>query len=248
MEVSLKERLWHKMRQDLMSYMPELGATKLLMCCACGRFLPQAHFSLEHIIPRQALADQPPEVKERLTANQRSGNILLCTKSLKIHGQTVYHNGCNSWKGRFYDRPIREILNGTILDNPRRRFSSQYIIALLCLGYIAMVSTYGYQVVLTQAGVLSRRQFFMPNKFHNAIPMRSQMVLMGPPIKFEEKHLEMWKKPFTLTITTNSCLFGIRSLAIHLPISRNPETPLAKHVRFAPANFTLRPDFSTVFD
>jgi hypothetical protein len=248
MEVSLKERLWHTMREDLASYAPELKANKLLMCCGCGRLLPQEDFSLEHIIPRQALSDQPAEVRARLTANQRSGNILLCTKPLKMKGRLIYPNGCNSWKGRCYDKLIREILNGTAVDNPRRRFSNQYIIALLCLGYIAMVSTFGYQVALTLAGVLSRQQFFMPNRFHPDMPMRSQMVLMAPPIEFQEEHFPMWERPFSLTIAENSCLFGIRSIVIHLPISRNPETPIAKRIMIAPAKYALRPDFRTMFD
>jgi hypothetical protein len=108
MDASLKERLWHDMRRDLASYIPELNSDLLLMCCVCGRFLPQDQFSLEHIIPRQALADQRIQVKQRLTANQRSWNILLCTKPLILKGRLVYQNGCNSWKGRFYDKLIRE--------------------------------------------------------------------------------------------------------------------------------------------
>ena len=41
---SLKERLWHKMRGDLATYIPELDDNQLLMCCACGRFLTRAFF------------------------------------------------------------------------------------------------------------------------------------------------------------------------------------------------------------
>jgi hypothetical protein len=111
-----------------------------------------------------------------------------------------------------------------------------------------MVSAFGYQVALTPAGILSRHQFFMPNKFHRDMPMRSQMVLMAPPIKFEEEHFSIWEKPFSLSITGNSCLFGVRSIAIHIPISRNPEMPIAKQILIAPVKYALRPDFRTMFD
>ena len=63
---SIKENLWHKMRSDLASYIPQLTENNLLMCCTCGRFLPYEDFSLEHIIPRQALADDPKEIKTTL--------------------------------------------------------------------------------------------------------------------------------------------------------------------------------------
>jgi hypothetical protein len=39
MAPSIKERLWHKMRLDLARYIPEVAGNRLLMCCACGRFL-----------------------------------------------------------------------------------------------------------------------------------------------------------------------------------------------------------------
>ena len=123
---SIKENLWHKMRSDLASYIPQLTENNLLMCCTCGRFLPYEDFSLEHIIPRQALADDPKEIKTnpKTTANARSGNILLCNKLLSIKGRRVYDNGCNSWKGRFYDGLIREILNGEIFAHKHKTFSN----------------------------------------------------------------------------------------------------------------------------
>ena len=88
---SIKENLWHKLRQDLQSYIPEISQTDRLMCCVCGRFLPYDDFSLEHIIPQQALADDPREIKANpeTTVNARSGVILLCRKRLLIKGQST---------------------------------------------------------------------------------------------------------------------------------------------------------------
>jgi hypothetical protein len=173
---SIKEELWHKMRQDLAGYAPEVSDSNQLMCCACGRFLPPEHYSLEHIIPRQALADDPQPVKDKVTANERSGNLLLCTKPLRIKEKTVYENGCNSWKGRFFDRPLRELLNGRAIAFPRTRFTMQYSIAMTCVAYLAMVFEFGYQVALTPSGLLMRRQFFVPHKF-----LRDMLSIAAPP-------------------------------------------------------------------
>ena len=56
---SIKEKLWHEMRDDLARFVPEVSQNKLLMCCACGRFLTQDFFDLEHLIPQQALKRDP---------------------------------------------------------------------------------------------------------------------------------------------------------------------------------------------
>jgi hypothetical protein len=61
MQPSIKDRLCHKMRRDLASYVPEIASNRLLMCCACGRFLPQEFFDLEHLVPQQAAERRPRE-------------------------------------------------------------------------------------------------------------------------------------------------------------------------------------------
>lgn len=166
-DASLKEKLWHSLREDLQAYIPATQSNSLLMCCTCGRFLPYENFSLEHIIPRQALADDPPEVKldASLPTNLRSGIMLLCNKPLKIKEKTVYKNGCNSWKGRFYDKSIRELLNGRALANKHRRITNRDIIALINVAYIAMVSRYGYQVALIPSGLICGSNSFCQLSF-----------------------------------------------------------------------------------
>jgi hypothetical protein len=106
-EPSIKERLWYKMHADLAKFVPETSENDLLMCCACGRFLPQEHFDLEHLVPRQALRSDPLEARNNpaTPANVRSGNLLLCKKPLLYKNSPMYSNGCNGWKGRFYARP-----------------------------------------------------------------------------------------------------------------------------------------------
>ena len=74
---SLKEILWHKMREDLSRYIPRILDTEKLMCPACCRFLPFADFDIEHIIPEQSLADDPPEVRAAIPKIERGGVTLL---------------------------------------------------------------------------------------------------------------------------------------------------------------------------
>jgi hypothetical protein len=245
---STKENLWHKMRQDLKLYVPDIGGTDRLMCCVCGRRLPYKDFSLEHIIPQQALADDPREVKSHpdTTANTRSGNILLCSSRLLIKGR-VYHNGCNGWKGRFYDSSLRELLNGRILEHKYRRPSDQHIIAALCAAYLAMVLEFGYQVALTSSGVLMRQQFFLPHKFHRDMPLRHQIILSAPPPKYDDNHFTIWSHPFKFTVQRSACFVGFRTMCLILPLSRDPRLPIARSVLIAPSKYTLRPDFRTVF-
>src|SRR6266849_140471 len=115
---SIKEHLWHKMRRDLANFVPEISGNQLLMCCTCGRFLPQECFDLEHLIPQQALKADPLVVRNNpiTPANVRAGNLLLCKKPLLYKGSKLYDNGCNSWKGRFYDKPISDIFSGRALE------------------------------------------------------------------------------------------------------------------------------------
>jgi hypothetical protein len=250
MASSIKEQLWHRMRQDLQTYVPQVAENDLLMCCACGRFLPYEDFSLEHIIPRRALAEDPKELKSdpRTSVNARSGNILLCRKPLSVKGHRVYGNGCNSWKGRFYDGRIRELLSGKLLDASSKKASNQHIIAALCSAYIAMVREFGYSCVLTSSGSLMRQQFFLPARFHPKMPVRCQMMLTGSAPKYVNDQVDIWLEPFGFTIDDNSCYVRFRNFVLILPLSRDPRIPVASPRLFTPPKYKLRPDFQTLFD
>ena len=247
---SIKEKLWHTMRHDLQSYAPQIGQNNLLMCCTCGRFLPYEDFSLEHIIPQQALADDPKQVKANpdTTTNVRSGNILLCNKPILIKGYKPTNNGCNGWKGRHYDRLTREVLNGRIISHGHKAFTNDYIIALLCTAYLGMVMKFGYQVALMGSGRLMRGQFFQPSKFHRDLPSRSQLVLVGQLPEYDEDYLDIWKNPFKFTIDTDSCYVAMRSISLIIPISYDIRLPLYKSLLITPIRYKLRPDFETIFD
>lgn len=247
MTSSIKERLWHDMRKDLSNYIPEILEADLLMCCACARFLRYHHFNLEHIVPRQSLADDPAEVKNAVPANIRSGNILLCNKPLMIKGRTTHGSGCNSFKGKYYDGRLREVFNRSVFKTVK--FDSRHHISIFVAGYLAMVSHYGYQVALIESGLLLRKQFFSPQKFSNDLPTRFQMVLFGdkPTIR-EASDIDSWRNPFSFSIERGGCFIVMRGISITLPISRDPNVPIARTLPFAPSKFTLRPDFTTFFD
>jgi hypothetical protein len=245
MMAPIRDRLWHKMRHDLAKYIPEIAGNRLLMCCACGRFLPQECFDLEHLIPQQALKRDPDVVRANpvTPANVRAGNLLLCKKPLMHRGTTVYRNGCNSWKGRFYDKPINELVFGEALE----RCTQVHHIAALSLAYLAMVAEFGYVIALMQSGLLMRKQFFSPFKFLSALPLRSQMILGGSLPK-TLPDARMWANPFSFTFENSARTVGMRNLALIVPVSRDPRSPIARHLRIVPAEYKLHPSFRTVFD
>ena len=246
---SLKEKLWHKMREDLKTYIPEIIDSNAPMCCVCGRVLSYDDFSLEHIIPQQALREDPSDIKSNpaTTVNARSGVILLCRKRLLIKQRSS--NGCNGWKGQFFDDHLRELLSGRGLGkSPYKRLSEQRMIAALCASYLAMILEFGYQVALTRSGILMREQFFSPTRFHRRMPLRHQMILAAPPPKYEDAHFKLWAHPFQFTVDTDVCYVGFRTMSLILPISRDPRLPVAKSIIIVPSKYRLRPDFQTVLE
>ncbi len=244
---STKDKLWHKMRNDLARFAPEIVQNRLLMCCACGRFLAQEFFDLEHLIPQQSLKLDPAAVQANPNTpkNVRSGNLLLCKKPLLMKGQKVFNNGCNSWKGKFYDKAIAELVSEKTL-LPSAKITSAHIIGALCLGYLAMVAEFGYAVVLMPSGLLMRRQFFSPHKYLRDLPLRHQIVLGGS--RPTESEHPVWSKPFSFTLSeTGCCHVGARNFAVNVPLTRNPFLPFATHLRIVPERYKLRPTFKTFF-
>jgi hypothetical protein len=231
-----------------MRFVPGISGNQLLMCCACGRFLPQECFDIDHLIPQQALKHDPSAVRTNpaTTANTRAGNLLLCKKPLKVKRDVVYGNGCNGWKGRFYDKAISQLISTTALQ--ANNCTDVHIIGALSLAYLSMVAKFGYVVALTPSGLLMREQFFTPQKFHPALPLLSR-ILLGGSMPVTSPDAPMWARPFSFGFKRPGvCAVAARNFAVLLPISRDPREPIATHLQIAPARYKLRPDFRTVFD
>ena len=243
---SRTEKLWHEMRADFERIGPKLGIDQL-PCPVCGRVLDRKDFSLEHIVPRQALDDDPASVKASVTASTRSGHVLLCRAPLKVKAQgRTQGNGCNGWKGSHYDRPLRELMNGAAL-KPGRTPTERVVVAALAAGYLAMVARFGYGVAFTPSGLLLRRQFFSSDRLRPELPALSQMLLSGQAPPATPEAFPFWENPFRFKIEDDTCFVTVRNFVIRLPISRDPTAPVSRAIIFAPRRFLLRPDFSSVF-
>lgn len=202
---------------------------------------------MEHLVPQQVVKRDPAVVKTNpLTpVNTRSGNLLLCKEPLRIKGKVCYRNGCNSWKGRVFDHALNDLVGGTGLK--AERCTQIHIIAALSLAYLAMVAEFGFIVTLMPSGRLMREQFFMPRKFHRALPVNCQMILAGR-VPIESPGAPLWSKPFSFGFDRPGiCSVGIRNIALGVPVSRDPRVPFSQHLRIVPSRYKLRPDFHTVF-
>ncbi|NMN57581.1 hypothetical protein FHT36_001478 [Xanthobacter sp. SG618] len=243
---SIKQRLWHRMRGDLTSLVPYFSDNDLLLCPTCFRRLGFEDFSVEHIIPKQALACDPPEARLAIPQNERSGLTLLCRRPLIIKNRKIPGNGCNSWKGKYYDPSIREFiqsdLNETII-------STRHQISLFSVGYLALFREFGYQISLLTSGLLMRSQYFNPNSFVKNIPVTSQIILAGEKISnYSENERNYWSDPFKITVNENSAQIVMRNACFSMPLSRDPRKPLARSLLYVPPKYTFRPDLRTAFD
>ena len=240
-----KEKIWHRMRDDLKSLVPWFADYDLVVCPTCLRRITFEEFSLEHIIPQQALDDDHKTAREAVQRNQRAGLTLLCSKRLIVKDNLIVENGCNSWKGKHFDRFIRQVLQS---QPDKMTFTSRHQIAMFVLGYLALFRKYGYRIPLSRSGLLMRNQFFNPNNFLKEVPDKSQMVMMGPPLsQFDDNIKSYWDEPFGIRIDEGFAMVSVRSVAFSLPLSDDPTTPLARVLRYAPPRLKFRPDFTSVF-
>lgn len=125
--------------------------------------------------------------------------------------------------------------------------TTRHQVAFVVAAYLALFATYGYQIALTARGVLCRRQFFFPNAFVSDMPTKSQMLLMGAPQqKFSEETKVFWTPPFKFTFDNGFCLVGVRNAVGYLPVSRDPETPIAHVLPYAPPRHSFKADFTAI--
>ena len=248
------------MRSDLISYVPEAEASRLLMCPACGRFLPAHDFSLEHIIPQQAVAEDPAIVREEISRNTRSGLTLLCRRPLSIKGSK---GGCNSWKGTHFDNALRQVVSGSLTRKQDDRGRDRHCIAVMSAAYLAMFAKFGYKIVLMDSGVLLRQQFFLPDHCHTLMPDESRVLFSDQPPAYSAG-ADFWRTPFRFDFEKNWNPHGpwvpdttawpgytraeVRNTTAFVPTSLDPRLPLAQTALIVPSKYKMRPNFETAFN
>jgi len=241
-----KEILWHRLRGDLISLVPWFADSSQLLCPACCRPIGYDDFSVEHVIPKQALSCDPVPVRQAVSQNERSGLTLLCKKPLVINGKRVPGSGCNSWKGKHFDSYLRDLLTA---DFRTRSLSTRHQVALYTAGYLALFRQFGFQITLSAAGLLSRRQFFFPNTFLKEVPLNCQMVLTGQArTEFNEEEKNYWSEPFGIQIDGSTALIVLRNMGFRVPLSRDPRQPFARLLPYVPSRLSFRPDLTTIFE
>jgi hypothetical protein len=242
---SIPDFLWHRMRDDLAQFVPAIRSNGLLMCCVCGRFLPREDFDVDHLLPQQLLKLDPNAVRIATAKNIRSKNILLCKSPLKYrNGRKLYENGCNSWKGRYYDGPIRELATGKAMEPGRP--TQRHTIAALCLAYLALVAEFGYLVALERSGLMMRQQFFNQDRFHPGLDAQYRILLSGK--MPTDANSPLWSNPFGFAFEQGSCVVTVRNFAVRLPVTRDPRQSVVKHLKIVPHKFKLQPDFTVGFE
>ncbi len=243
---SIKQMLWHRMRSDLVGLIPYFSDNDLLLCPTCFRRLGFEDFSVEHIIPKQALACDPADARLAVPQNERSGLTLLCRRPLIINKRRIPGNGCNSWKGKHYDPSIREFIQSDLKEN---KISTRHQISLFSVGYLALFRKFGYQISLLPSGLLMRSQYFNPNSFIKNIPVTSQIILAGEKIsQYSDSERNYWSEPFKITVSETSAQIVMRNTCFSMPLSRDPSKPLARSVLYVPPKYTFRPDLRTAFE
>jgi hypothetical protein len=240
-----REKIWYRMRDDLKSLATWFADYDLLLCPTRLRHITFEEFSLEHIIPQQALDDDHKTARDAETRNQRAGLTLLCSEPLIVKEKLVGGKGCNNRKGRYFDGFIRQILLG---QPDKGTPPSSHQISIFILGYLALFRQYGYRISLSRSGLLMRNQFFNPNNFLKDVPDKCQMLTWGPRLsEFDDNIKSYWDEPFRIGIHGRFALVSVRSVAFWLPLSDDPTAPLATLLRYAPPRYKFRPDFTTVF-
>jgi hypothetical protein len=217
----VKEILWHQMHADLKSLVPWFSDHELLLCPTCFRLMKFDELSVEHIIPKQALDDDPKAVREAIIRNQRSGITLLCRKPLVVKEKLIKGNGCNGWKGHFFDGSARKLLRA---DPHKIVFTSRHQVSMFAIGYLALFRKYGYRVALSPSGLLMRRQFFCPDYFLKEVPLNCQMILSGPSLtEFNEQNKTYWDEPFKNNLPREICSSWNKKHVVPPPVIGRPD-------------------------
>lgn len=119
-----------------------------VICPLC--LFPKAHdeFTLEHIIPKRALAHDPMNLRTIYPLNNRSGLTLLC-------------KNCNHLKGKWFDPMIEKMFKKPGF-SPRPHEQQRELKARRTLAYLAAFRELGYSYIFTNRLDPVRHDFLNP--------------------------------------------------------------------------------------
>ena len=140
-------KIFHGMWGDLVR-LGRLPTEYGIFCPLC--LLPKSHeeLTLEHIIPRRALAHDPPSLRRLHSVNDRAGLTLLCQE-------------CNRLKGKWYD-PIIEKMFKEPKFQPKPHEEKREVKARRTLAYLGAFRELGYSYILTPKLDAVRLDFLHP--------------------------------------------------------------------------------------
>ena len=142
-------RIFHGMWGDLMR-LGRLPSAYGILCPLCLK--PKSHdeLTLEHIIPKSALAYDPPILRKLHSVNNRSGLTHLCS-------------ACNRIKGKWYDPIIVKMFKKPEFQ-PSPREENKELKARRTLAYLGAFRELGYSYILTSKLNAVRLDFLHPSR------------------------------------------------------------------------------------
>lgn len=159
--MSLNEELYNVLHSDLVDVKPEYQDRDGILCPICLREITKdevIQFGIEHIIPKNIIKNDSPEKKKLGTLNQRCGITILCRQEriCKYDGKIV-KDGCNSLKGKIYDRLWKQHWHGDQLD--QSHLSHRHGVSILIMAYLGAFQVFGYEYILQRDFDDIRNQF-----------------------------------------------------------------------------------------
>ena len=159
---SYRERLFHILRGNLVCERPEYADREVILCPLCLRDLRFDDVrSVEHILPENALKDDPLFVRQ-VSLSRRAGLTVLCRTSRAVGCGKDAPEGCNGWKGQAYDRLFKGMLAGQQI--PPHKLTLRRKVAVLTMAYLAAFQRFGYGCILNDAFETVRCQADYPDR------------------------------------------------------------------------------------
>lgn len=161
---SLANEVFSVLLADLRS-LPGYEARTSILCPMCLSDITLDELrvgGIEHIIPRNAVRDDPVDMRDIATQNQRCGITALC-RTRRIHpgGADIAH-GCNGWKGSKYDFAFRGLLDSEA--HHADELSNRNAVGILLMAYLGAFQCLGYSYILQDTLGVIRSQFMEPDR------------------------------------------------------------------------------------